>query len=97
MALAEAGILDRYGVELIGANLRAMQVAEDRELFKAAMTAYGLESPVSGVAHSLEEARHIAHEIGRYPMFIRPSFTLGGSGAGTVFTPRSLTKKWPGA
>ena len=75
VALAEQGILDRYGVELIGANLRAMQVAEDRELFKDAMTAYGLESPHSGVAHSLEEARQIAQEIGRYPIFIRPSFT----------------------
>ena len=93
VALAEAGILDRYGVELIGANLRAMQVAEDRELFKKAMTAYGLESPTSGVAHSLEDARHIAQEIGRYPMFIRPSFTLGGSGAGTVFTPQEFDEK----
>jgi len=93
VALAEQGILDRYGVELIGANLRAMQVAEDRELFKDAMTAVGLESPRSGVAHSLEEARQIAQEIGRYPIFIRPSFTLGGSGAGTVFTPHEFDEK----
>ncbi|HAJ36068.1 MAG TPA: carbamoyl-phosphate synthase large subunit [Chloroflexi bacterium] len=93
VALAEQGILERYGVELIGANLRAMQVAEDRELFKAAMTAYGLESPRSGVARSLEEARQIAQEIGRYPIFIRPSFTLGGSGAGTVFTPQEFDEK----
>ncbi|MCW5840158.1 MAG: carbamoyl-phosphate synthase large subunit [Caldilinea sp.] len=93
VALAEQGILDRYGVELIGANLRAMQVAEDRELFKDAMTAVGLESPRSGVAHNLEEARQIAQEIGRYPIFIRPSFTLGGSGAGTVFTPHEFDEK----
>ncbi|MCC9079025.1 carbamoyl-phosphate synthase large subunit [Litorilinea aerophila] len=93
VALAEAGILDRYGVELIGANLRAMQVAEDRELFKAAMTEVGLESPRSGIARSLEEARRIAQEIGRYPIFIRPSFTLGGSGAGTVFTPQEFDEK----
>jgi carbamoyl-phosphate synthase large subunit len=93
VALAEQGVLDRYGVELIGANLRAMQVAEDRELFKDAMTAYGLESPRSGVARNLEEARQIAQEIGRYPIFIRPSFTLGGSGAGTVFTPHEFDEK----
>ncbi len=94
VALAEAGVLDKYGVELIGANLRAMQVAEDRELFKDAMTAVGLESPRSGVARTLEEARRIAQEeIGRYPIFIRPSFTLGGSGAGTVFTPQEFDEK----
>jgi len=80
-------------VELIGADLRAMQVAEDRELFKDAMTEVGLESPRSGVAHSLADARKIAAEIGRYPIFIRPSFTLGGSGAGTVFTPQEFDEK----
>ncbi len=93
VALAESGVLDKYGVELIGANLRAMKVAEDRELFKDAMTAAGLESPRSGVARSLEDARRIAQEIGRYPIFIRPSFTLGGSGAGTVFTPQEFEEK----
>ena len=93
VALAEQGILDRYGVELIGANLRAMQVAEDRELFKQAMDEVGLESPRSGVAKSLADARSIAAEIGRYPLFIRPSFTLGGSGAGTVFTPEEFEEK----
>ncbi|MBW7882026.1 MAG: carbamoyl phosphate synthase large subunit, partial [Caldilineaceae bacterium] len=93
VALAEAGVLDQYGVELIGANLRAMQVAEDRELFKEAMTEYGLESPRSGIARSLTEARLIAQEIGRFPLFIRPSFTLGGSGAGTVFTPQEFDEK----
>jgi len=93
VALAEAGILDKYGVELIGANLHAMNTAEDRELFKNAMTAAGLESPRSGLAHNLEEAYRIAGEIGRYPLFIRPSFTLGGSGAGTVFTPEEFDEK----
>ncbi len=93
VALAEAGILERYDVELIGANLRAMQVAEDRELFKDAMTEVGLESPVSGIARNLEDAWRIAHEIGRFPIFIRPSFTLGGSGAGTVFTPEEFEEK----
>jgi carbamoyl-phosphate synthase large subunit len=94
VALAEAGVLEKYGVELIGANLRAMQVAEDRWLFKEAMTGVGLESPRSGIAHTLEEARQIAREIiGRYPIFVRPSFTLGGSGAGTVFTPDEFDEK----
>ena len=93
VALAEAGILDRYGVELIGANLRAMQVAEDRELFKQAMSDAGLESPRSGIARNLDDAHRIAREIGRYPLFIRPSFTLGGSGAGTVFTPQEFDEK----
>jgi len=93
VALAEAGILDKYGVELIGANLHAMKTAEDRELFKNAMTEAGLESPRSGLAHNLAEARRIAQEIGRYPLFIRPSFTLGGSGAGTVFTPQEFDEK----
>ncbi|MDI9546072.1 MAG: carbamoyl phosphate synthase large subunit, partial [Chloroflexota bacterium] len=63
VALAEAGVLDKYGVELIGANLRAMQVAEDRDRFKRAMEEAGLESPRSGIAHSLEEARRIAQEV----------------------------------
>ncbi len=94
VALAEAGILAKYSVELIGANLRSIQVAEDRALFKEAMTAAGLESPRSGVAHNLAEAHRIAsEEIGRYPIFIRPSFTLGGSGAGTVFTPEEFDEK----
>ncbi|MCL4861227.1 MAG: carbamoyl-phosphate synthase large subunit [Caldilineaceae bacterium] len=94
VALAGAGVLDKYGVELIGANLRSMQVAEDRWLFKEAMTSVGLESPRSGIAHTLEEARQIAREvIARYPIFVRPSFTLGGSGAGTVFTPDEFDEK----
>ena len=94
VALAEQGILERYGVELIGANLRAMQVAEDRDLFKQAMSEAGLESPLSRIAHSLEEAREIfSTVIGRFPIFIRPSFTLGGSGASTVFTPEEFDEK----
>ena len=94
VALAEQGILERYGVELIGANLRAMQVAEDRDLFKRAMSEVGLESPRSRIAHSLEEAREIFETvIGHFPIFIRPSFTLGGSGAGTVFTPEEFDEK----
>lgn len=83
--LAERGVLDRYGVKLIGASLRAMKLAEDRLLFQQAMLDAGLEVPRGGLAHSLEEARAIAARIGRFPLLIRPSFTLGGSGGGIAF------------
>ncbi|MDQ4076822.1 MAG: carbamoyl-phosphate synthase large subunit [Chloroflexota bacterium] len=83
--LAERGILEQYGVQLIGASLRAMQLAEDRLLFKEAMVAAGLEVPEGGLARSLEEAVAIAEEIGSYPILIRASFTLGGAGAATVY------------
>ena len=77
--LAESGILDRHGVRLIGADREAIRKAEDRKLFKEAMQAIGLEVPRSGLAHSLEEARAAAAELG-FPVIIRPSFTLGGIG-----------------
>ncbi len=94
VALAEQGVLERHSVELIGADLRAMQVAEDRDLFKRAMAQAGLESPRSRIAHSLDEARDIlSTEIKCFPIFIRPSFTLGGSGAGTAFTPKEFDEK----
>ncbi|MCC6630235.1 MAG: carbamoyl-phosphate synthase large subunit, partial [Chloroflexi bacterium] len=79
--LAEAGVLDRYGVALLGASIRAIQLAEDRQLFKEAMEAIGLGVPQGGTAHSLAEARAIAARVG-FPLLIRPSFTLGGAGGG---------------
>jgi carbamoyl-phosphate synthase large subunit len=82
--LAKSGVLDRYGVELIGAKLRAVEVAEDRQLFKDAMTEIGLHSARSRVVRSVAEARECLAEIG-LPAIIRPSFTLGGSGGGTAF------------
>ena len=82
--LARSGVLDRYGVEMIGAKLRAVEVAEDRQLFKEAMTDLGLGSARSRVVRSLAEAREYLPEIG-LPAIIRPSFTLGGSGGGTAF------------
>ncbi|MFN2155987.1 MAG: carbamoyl-phosphate synthase large subunit, partial [Anaerolineae bacterium] len=82
--LAEAGMLERYGVELIGANWQAIRVAEDREMFKEAMIEIGLEVPRSGIAHSLEEALAVAEETG-FPAIIRPSFTLGGTGGGIAY------------
>ena len=83
--LSEKGILEKYGVELIGASLDATRLAEDRLLFKEAMVANGLEVPRGGLATSLDEAIELAEEIGRYPILIRPSFTLGGSGAATAY------------
>ena len=77
--LAESGVLEKFGVELIGANLGAIKKAEDRDLFKQAMIKIGLEVPVSDVAHSLEEADRIRERIG-LPIIIRPSRTLGGTG-----------------
>src|SRR5262245_50435175 len=81
--LAEAGVLDRYGVELIGAKLPAIKKAEDRNLFKAAMEKIGLDLPRSGYARSLQDAEQIRRQIG-LPLIIRPSRTLGGSGQGLV-------------
>ena len=83
-ALAEEGILEKYGVELIGAKWDAIRVAEDREMFKEAMIEIGLQVPRSGIAHSVEEALQVASDTG-FPAIIRPSFTLGGTGGGTAY------------
>jgi len=82
--LAERGVLARYGVEMIGADLEAIQRAEDRQRFKATIEAAGLEMPKAGYARSLEEARALAQTIG-FPCVIRPSFTLGGTGGGIAY------------
>jgi carbamoyl-phosphate synthase large subunit len=84
VTLAESGTLDRYGVELIGAKLHAIKKAEDRDLFKRAMTRIGLEVPESGYVRSLAEALDIVDRIG-YPAIIRPSFTLGGTGGSIAY------------
>ncbi len=81
MQLAESGVLERYGVEVIGARPEAITTAEDRDQFKSAMQEIGLEVPRSGFAHSLEEAEEIAADIG-FPIMVRPSFILGGKGTG---------------
>src|SRR5436309_1680510 len=83
--IAETGVLDKYGVELIGAKLTAIKKAEDRDLFKAAMERIGLDLPRSGYAHTLEEAEAIRREI-PLPLIIRPSRTLGGTGGGVATT-----------
>jgi len=82
--LARHGVLDKYGVQMIGATREAIDKAEDREKFKQAMKAIGLECPRSSLAHSMEEAQQIQAAIG-FPVVIRPSFTLGGSGGGIAY------------
>ena len=87
--LFEQGILDKYGVKLIGANIDAIKVGEDRELFKKAMDEIGIPSARGGFAHNWEEAEKIVEKIG-YPAIIRPSFTLGGTGGGTAYNPEEF-------
>ena len=82
--LHDKGILEKYNVELIGANADAIDKAENRDRFRQAMTKIGLDMPVSAVAHNLEEAWEIQKQVG-FPTVIRPSFTLGGSGGGIAY------------
>ena len=85
--LAENGTLERFGVELIGADLQAIQKAEDRLLFKQAMERIGVKVCPSGIASTLEEAEAVGAAIGSFPRIIRPAFTLGGSGGGIAYNP----------
>ena len=89
IALSDSGVLQRYGVELIGANEDAIRTAEDRDRFKSAMMEIGLEVPASGFAHSLPEALEVAEQIG-YPLIVRPSFILGGAGTGIARDARTF-------
>jgi carbamoyl-phosphate synthase large subunit len=88
--LAREGVLDKYGVEMIGAKKEAIDKAEDREKFKNAMTKIGLDSPRSALAHSLEEALQVQAVVG-FPTIIRPSFTLGGTGGGIAYNMEEFT------
>jgi carbamoyl-phosphate synthase large subunit len=81
--LAESGALERHGVELIGAQLQAIQTAEDRELFRTAMQEAGLRSPGSAIVHTVEEARGVVEALG-LPVVVRPAYTLGGRGGGVA-------------
>ncbi len=89
--LVREGVLEEYGVELIAASREAIDMAEDRELFRKAMTEIGLEVPASTIAHSMEEALEKQGEIG-FPTIIRPSFTLGGTGGGIAYNREEFKK-----
>ena len=90
VTLAENGTLERFGVELIGANLKAIQKAEDRLLFKQAMERIGVQVCPSGIASTLEESEAVGAAIGSFPRIIRPAFTLGGSGGGIAYNPEEF-------
>src|SRR5512140_1383887 len=91
LAAHEAGVLARHGVELIGASVTSIAMAEDREQFKAAMTRIGIDCPRSRLVTSLGEARAAVAEVG-FPAVLRPSFTLGGSGGGIARDPAELDR-----
>jgi carbamoyl-phosphate synthase large subunit len=85
VTLAKTGVLAKYGVELIGAKLAAIEMAEDRLLFKEAMGRIGVPVCPSGIATSLAEAREVGNQIGTYPLIVRPAYTLGGAGGGIAY------------
>jgi hypothetical protein len=87
--LSEAGVLDKYGVELIGADVQVIRTAEDRDLFKQRMREVGVPVLESVIATTLDEARDAAETLG-YPIILRPAFTLGGEGGGVAMTPDDL-------
>ncbi len=85
MEMFRSGALERLNVRMIGANAEAIEKGEDRKAFKDAMVSIGLDIPVSGTAHTREEARKVSEEIGKFPLIIRPAYTLGGSGGGIAY------------
>ena len=89
VAVAEMGVLDEYGVELIGADLEVIQKAESRQLFREAMERIGLKVPKSGIARNMDEVRQVATEIS-FPIIVRPAFTLGGTGGGVAYNLEDL-------
>src|ERR1700682_766231 len=89
IALADSGVLDECGVEMIGAKREAIKVAEDRMLFKQAMDEAGMKMPRGGFAKSWDEAQAVVEQTA-YPAIVRPSFTLGGTGGGTAYNPEEF-------
>src|SRR6476620_10670727 len=89
--LADSGILEKYNVELIGAQLRAIKMAEDRLLFKDAMTRIGLDVPRSALVNNLKDGLEFSDKIG-FPLVLRPSFTLGGSGGGIAYNREEMVE-----
>src|SRR5450631_1311396 len=92
LALGEAGVLEKYNVEMLGARPDSIAKAEDRALFKAAMEKIGLTCPKAGAAHSVEEAWAIVKDTG-FPAILRPSFTMGGSGGGIAYSESEFEAK----
>ncbi len=90
MSLFESGALERHGVEMIGAKADAIERGEDREIFKKLMLDIGLDVPISGIAHTLEEANEVVEKIGKFPLIIRPGYTLGGTGGGIAYNPEEF-------
>jgi carbamoyl-phosphate synthase large subunit len=91
VAAAKAGLLEKHGVELLGATIQTIEMAEDRELFKQAMARIGLSCPRSHLVTTVEEARAAVERIG-FPVILRPSFTLGGSGGGIAYNKQELDR-----
>ncbi|MFP4350075.1 MAG: carbamoyl-phosphate synthase large subunit [Desulfococcaceae bacterium] len=87
--IAKMGVLDRFGVEMIGASVEAIEKAEDRDRFRQAMHRIGLRIPKSGIANTMDQVREIAGELG-FPIIVRPAFTLGGTGGGVAYNPEDL-------
>jgi carbamoyl-phosphate synthase large subunit len=85
MSLHHSGVLSRLNVEMIGAKADAIEKGEDRQIFKDLMLSIGLDMPISGTAHTLDEARDVAETIGQFPLIIRPAYTLGGTGGGIAY------------
>jgi carbamoyl-phosphate synthase large subunit len=85
MSLHKSGVLEKHGVEMIGAKPEAIERGEDRQIFKDLMLSIGLDVPISGTAHNMDEARAVADKIGKFPLIIRPAFTLGGTGGGIAY------------
>lgn len=92
MELHDGGVLERYRVEMIGASAESIRKAEDRDLFKQTMQKIGLDLPMSGSAHSLEEAWEVQKQIGEFPVIIRPGFTLGGTGGGIAYNEKDFVE-----
>jgi len=88
-ALSKAGILEKYGVQVIGVNLGAIERGEDRQIFKQMMQDIGIDTPKSGIANTLEQAEAIANEVG-FPLVIRPAYTMGGAGGGFAYNMEEL-------
>ena len=90
MELAKKGILEKYGVKVIGVNLDAIERGEDREVFKATMEKLGIETPRSGIVHTVEEAVDLVENKIGYPVVVRPAYTMGGSGGGFCYNIEEL-------